>query len=145
MNRYGQMLLALGILLLGTAAWAKATVGSVQQDEDTSSASEVWGGEDVRLVLSAQGATVEFDCAEGKLLQPIKAASNGEFTARGIYTPGQFGPIRKDNPPREMPAIYKGTISDDTMHLQVILEDKKIQPPPFTLTKGKSGHVVRCH
>jgi hypothetical protein len=132
------------MLLLGTGAKAKATAPNLQEDEDTNAASEVWGGQDVRLRINAEGATVEFDCANGKILQPIKADANGEFTARGTYTPGRFGPIRKDDPPREMPAIYKGKISGDTVHLQVILENKAIQPPPFTLTKGKDGHVVRC-
>jgi len=94
--------------------------------------------------MNADGATVEFDCAEGTVLQPIKGDAKGEFTARGTYTPGQFGPIRKDNPPREMPAIYKGSISGDTMHLQVVVEKKELLPP-FTLIKGKRGRVVRCH
>ncbi len=144
MNRSRQLLLVLAILLLVTVARAKVTAANFQEDEHASAASEVWGGRDIRLRINAQGATVEFDCADGKILQPIKADANGEFTARGTFTPGLFGPVRKDNPPREVPAIYKGKISGDTVHLQVILENKEMQPPPFTLTKGKDGHVVRC-
>jgi hypothetical protein len=118
---------------------------SAQQADDASAASELWGGKDIQMNMDSQGATLQFPCADGKILEPIKAASNGEFTARGTYTPGQFGPIRKDNPPRELPAVYKGTLSGNTMHLQIVLSDKSLQPPPVTLSKGKAGRVVRCH
>ena len=143
MNRFAQLLLVLAILPLATAFKATVTVANLQED-DTNAASEVWGGQDVRLRINAQGAIVEFDCADGKISQPIKPDANGEFMAHGTYTPNRFGPIRKDDPSREMPAIYKGKISGDTVHLQVIFENKQMQLPPFTLTKGKSGHVVRC-
>jgi hypothetical protein len=145
MNRFGQLLLGLSILLFGATATARVPLGSLQQNDGSNAAAEIWGGQDVHLEMNAQGATVEFDCADGKISQPIKVDSTGEFTAQGTYTPGQFGLIRKNHASREVPATYKGTVSGDTMHLQVILENKKIQPPPFTLTKGDSGHVVRCH
>ena len=142
---YSQLFLSVSILLLGTASWAQVGVTGSRQVDDTNGASELWGGQDVRLQLTDQGATIEFDCAEGRISQLIKPDEKGEFTARGSYTPGQFGAIQKAKPPRELPAIYKGTISDNTMHLQVILENKDTQPPPFTLIKGKQGRVLRCH
>jgi len=146
MNRCGRVLLALSILLVGSVTSVGATAAnSGGQGEDKNDVSEVWGGPDIRLRMNSQGASVEFDCAEGKILQPIKADANGDFAARGTYTPGQFGAIRKDNPPQEMPAIYKGKISGDAMQLQVVIEKKEMQPEPFTLTKGKNGRVVRCH
>jgi hypothetical protein len=115
------------------------------QPSDTNDATELWGGNNIRMHLSAQGATFEFDCAEGKILEPVKPASNGEFSARGTYTPAHFGPVRKDNPPRELPAVYKGKISGDTMQLEILVPNSDVKPPTFNLTKGKDGRVVRCY
>lgn len=116
-----------------------------QQDEEANGNPETWGGKDIQMTMDPQGATLQFPCADGKILEPIKASANGEFSARGTYTPGQFGPVRRDNPPRELPAVYKGVISGNTMQLQIVLADTSMQPPAFTLTKGKAGRVVRCH
>ena len=145
MTRYELVLMVWSTCFLVAAAPAKLGARSFQQDGDTNAASEVWGGQDVRLLLDAHGAIVEFDCAEGEILQPISANASGEFTARGTYTPGQFGPIRENSSPGKIPATYKGEISGNTMHLQVIPENKRIQPFSFSLTKGKGGRIVRCH
>lgn len=137
-------------LLLFSLVLAATTIGlslqlAAQEGDESNDASKAWGGKDIQLIMDPQGATLQFPCADGKILEPIKASANGEFTARGTYTPGQFGPIRRDNPPRDLPAVYKGVISGNTMQLQIELADKSMQPPAFTLTKGKAGRVVRCH
>lgn len=93
---------------------------------------------------TASGATIEFDCGHGNIAQPIAPNAAGEFSVAGAYTPEMGGPVRRDNPARDLPAMYKGTISGDTMHLEVLLEDKTRQPPPFTLTRGSSGRLVKC-
>ena len=97
------------------------------------------------MEISAQGATLEFDCAHGEILEPITANSKGEFSVRGTYTPEHGGPIRKDNPPRDLPAVYKGSIQGSTMQLEVVLADKDHAPEPLTLTRGQSGSVMKCH
>lgn len=143
MNRQSQFLPI--CLLLVAASMCLTLQISAQQGDESNGNSEGWGGKDIQMTMEAQGATLQFPCADGKILEPIKVSANGDFTARGTYTPGQFGPIRRDNPPRELPAIYKGTISGNTMQLQIVLADTSMQPPPLTLTKGKPGRVVRCH
>ena len=141
---YAQTLLASLILFTCMADGPRLAAASLQQNDDTNDTSDVWGGQDVRLQITAQGATVEFDCADGKILEPISADAKGEFTAHGTYTPSPRGPMRKNPPPRDISAVYKGTISGDTMHLQLSVENKEIQLPLFTLMKGKDGHLVRC-
>lgn len=120
---------------------------SALQGRDADASPDVWGGNDISLQMTAQGAELEFDCAHGIVLEPIKANAKGEFAVRGIYTPEHGGPIQRDNPPRDLPATYKGSIEGDTMRLQVILadKDKDQAPEPFTLTRGKTGRLVRCH
>jgi hypothetical protein len=114
------------------------------QEQDAGASSVVWGGRDINMQVTAQGATLEFDCGHGSVLEPIKANAKGEFVARGTYTPEHGGPITLANPPRDLPAVYKGTIDGDTMHLEVVIADKDQQPQPFTLTRGKPGRVVKC-
>jgi hypothetical protein len=105
---------------------------------------EVWGGTHASMVMSEANATLEFDCAEGVILSSIKPDANGDFSVDGTYTPQRGGPVKKDSPPNDLPATYKGTIHGDTMHLEVILSNKDQQPPPLTLTRGQAGRVVKC-
>ncbi len=137
--------------LYSAVAWAGALLcmalfaghaSRAQQSEEDSS--ELWGGRGISLRISASGAEIEFDCGHGSIAQPLKPNASGAFSAAGTYTPEIGGPVQRNNPPRELPATYKGTISGDTMHLEVLLADKSRQPPPFTLTRGSAGKVVKC-
>lgn len=105
---------------------------------------EVWGGPHVSMVISEKNATLEFDCAEGVILNPIKPDANGDFSADGTYTPQRGGPVKKDAPPNDFPATYRGTIHGGSMQLEVVLSNKDQQPPPLTLTRGEAGRVVKC-
>jgi len=106
--------------------------------------SQRWGGRGILLQMTTSGATIEFACGHGNITQPISPNAAGEFSVVGTYTPEIGGPVRKNNPPGDLAATYKGTISGDTMHLEILLEDKDRQPPPFTLTRGSAGKVVKC-
>ena len=134
----------LGIVLTGALLLAGQPATNLPQGRDTDASPDVWGGRDISMEVTPQGAAVEFDCAHGNLLEPIKANAKGEFAARGTFTPEHGGPITLANPPRDLPAIYKGTIAGDTMRLEVVLADKDQQPEPFTLTRGKAGRVRKC-
>lgn len=114
------------------------------QTQGASGTPEVWGGRDISMVISGENVTLEFDCAQGVVMAPIKPDASGNFSVAGTYTPQRGGPVMKDNPPQDLPATYKGTIQGDTMHLEVLLQDKSQQPPAFTLTKGQAGRVVKC-
>ena len=126
----------LGIVMMigpSSAAWQGGTDGA-----------GVWGGPNVRLQVSEQGATVEFGCAHGSMLEPIKPDASGLFSVAGTYTPEHGGPIRKDETANDLPATYKGRVSGDTMRLEIVLPDKTIQPPPFTLIRGGGGKLIKC-
>ena len=132
------------VVLTGALMLASQPAMNLPQGQDASASPGVWGGRYISMEVTPQGAAVEFDCAHGNVLEPIKANAKGEFAARGTYTPEHGGPIRRDNPPRDLPATYKGTIEGDTMRLEVLLVDKDQQPEPFTLTRGKPGRVMKC-
>jgi hypothetical protein len=124
--------------------WLGVSLGTGQTG-GTPGNPEVWGGQHVSMVMSEKNVTLEFDCAEGVILNPIAPDANGNFTAEGTYTPQRGGPVKKDAPPQDLPATYKGTIHGDTMHLEVILADKQQQLPSLTLTRNQAGRIVKCH
>ena len=132
------------VLLTCAVMLVSLSATNMQRGQDDSASPDTWGGHDVSMEVSPQGATLEFDCAHGNILEPIKANASGEFALRGTYTPEHGGPITLANPPRDLPATYKGTIHGNEMRLEVMLADKDQQPQPFTLTRGKAGRVMKC-
>ncbi|MFZ0914378.1 MAG: hypothetical protein WBQ76_03030 [Candidatus Korobacteraceae bacterium] len=134
----------LSVVLAGALMLASEPATNPQRGQHASTTPDVWGGHGVSMKVTPQGATLEFDCAHGNMLEPIKANAKGEFTARGTYTPERDGPISRDNSPRDLPATYKGSIDGDTMRLEIMLAEKDQAPEPFTLTRGKVGRLVKC-
>lgn len=132
------------VVLTGALMLASQTATNLTQGRDADTSPNVWGGNHVSMEVTPQGAALEFDCAHGNMLEPIKANVKGEFVARGTYTPERGGPVTRDNPPRDLPATYKGSIDGVTMRLEIILADKDQAPEPFALTRGKAGHLVKC-
>ncbi len=132
------------VVLAGVLMLVSEAATNPQRGQEASTTPDVWGGHHVSMKVTPQGATLEFDCAHGTMLEPIKANAKGEFTARGTYTPERGGPISRDNPPRYLAATYKGSIDGDTMRLEIMLAEKDQAPEPFTLTRGKVGRVVKC-
>jgi len=101
-----------------------------------------WGGTHIGLTITVSGANVEYDCAEGEILEPLRL-SNGKFSALGLHYMGMGGPIGVDRVhPR--PARYEGRVDGDKMDMTVTLTDTKEQVGTFTLVRGANPHVVKC-
>ncbi len=132
------------VLLAGALMLMSEAAANPQRGEDASATADLWGGQHVSMKVTAQGATLEFDCAHGSVLQPIKPNAKGEFTVRGTYTPERGGPVRRDVPSNDLPATFKGSIEGETMRLEIMLTGKDQAPEPFTLTLGKAGRLVKC-
>lgn len=134
----------LSVVLAGTLMLMGEPATNLQRGQDVNTTPDVWGGSHVSMKVTPQGATLEFDCAHGSLLEEIKPNAKGEFTAHGTYTPEHGGPVMRDNPDRDLPATYQGSVDGDTMRLEIMLADNAEAPEPFTLTRGKAGRVVKC-
>lgn len=101
-----------------------------------------WGGQHIGLVITVSGATVEYDCAEGEILEPIRLV-DGTFDALGLHYMGMGGPIGVDRVhPR--PARYRGSVKGNEMTMTVTLNDTQEKVGTYTLTRGASPHVVKC-
>lgn len=102
-----------------------------------------WGGDHIGIIITATGGTVEYDCATGRIDEPI-VLRDGRFDVVGVHWPGMGGPIGVDTtlPPR--PARYRGTVRRDWMTLTVTLTDTNEALGPFLLERGRNPSVVKC-
>jgi hypothetical protein len=103
-----------------------------------------WGGVGIRMDVTAQGATVEYDCAHGTVDQALVADRDGRFSAAGTHTREHGGPIRLDEPADRHPAQYEGQLSGSSMRLTVILLDTHQTVGPFDVVLGGTGRVTKC-
>lgn len=104
----------------------------------------VWGGPDVEMEVTQQGATLEFDCAQGTISEPLSLDAAGKFLAKGTFQSQHGGPIRKDEPSRSVDVVYTGIVQGDTMRLEFSLGDDKESQEKFTLVRGQTGKLRKC-
>jgi len=133
-HRSRRLLLASALAMI-LAACSEATLISLQIN--------MWGGDHIGITLTATGGTVEYDCAMGRIDQPI-TLQNGRFDVRGVHWPGQGGPIGVDTFPTPRPARYQGSVSGDRMTVTVTLTDKNEVLGTYTAWKGRSPNVIKC-
>lgn len=102
-----------------------------------------WGGEHIAMEVTDAGATIEYDCAHGRITEKIAPNTDGKFEAKGVHTRERGGPTRQgeDN---EQPAVYRGSIKDETMTLAVELTQNNESVGTFRLTHGKAGRIRKC-
>jgi hypothetical protein len=102
-----------------------------------------WGGDHVRMTVTAAGADLEFDCAAGTITETVPE-TNGSFSLKGTFTPQHGGPIRRDEPSRTTAAVYSGAIDGDSMTLHVVLESDGQEVGKYVLARGSAGAVRKC-
>lgn len=102
-----------------------------------------WGGEHVRLTISAQGGRIERDCASGSFPAPIALDAKGRFEVRGRFNVDQPGPSRADAPAGGSNVLYKGQVDGDTLELEVIGRGEAA-PERYTLSRNRRTKLVRC-
>lgn len=103
-----------------------------------------WGGNQVALEITDSGATIEYACAHGRITEKIAPDAEGKFEAKGVHVRERGGPVRLDEKDNEEPAVYRGSIKDETMTLSVELTKEKESAGTFSLTKGKTGRIRKC-
>ena len=101
-----------------------------------------WGGQHINIKVTAQSATIEYDCATGVIQGPLVVDRNGNFKLHGTHRMERGGPVRADETPRDLPATYTGSIRGNTMTLHLKVSDAEDET--FTLEKGKEGELFKC-
>lgn len=103
-----------------------------------------WGGSHVSMQVTSAGARLEYDCAEGVIEEPLRPDADGRFTATGIHTPGQGGPIRAGEILPVFAARYDGHVEGEQMSLLVTFTETGVELGSFQLRRGSSGLLMRC-
>ena len=101
-----------------------------------------WGGDHARLVVDAEGATVELACAHGRLASPLDLDSEGRFDVAGTYTREGPGPVRIDQ--ADEPARYSGRLEGDDLTFRVRRVDPDQMLGPYTVTRGRRVRLIKC-
>jgi hypothetical protein len=105
----------------------------------------LWGGDHIRLVVTETGATVEYDCAVGKIDGPLLRNKEGEFEARGVHVFERGGPRQPGEPPlKQHPTQYHGWTNGSQMRLTVTLSDTSKRVGTFSLTLGRQPLLEKC-
>ena len=102
-----------------------------------------WGGQGIAMEVTDNGATIEYDCGRGRISEKISPDVAGKFEVKGVHVREHAGPER-DGDDNEHPAVYRGSLKDDTMTLTVELTRDKQAIGTFTLTQGKTGRIRKC-
>ena len=102
-----------------------------------------WGGEHIAMEVTDAGATIEYDCAHGRITEKIAPNAEGKFEAKGFHTRERGGPVRQGEN-NEEPAVYRGSVKDETMTFTVELAKNNESAGTFTLTHGKQGRIRKC-
>ena len=142
-------MLAASGCLLATHSLAGCT-GDPVTVEPTPTASTVpdgvWAGERAILTVTASGATAEFECAAGRLDEPLSLDPRQRFDVGGTYAAHPGGPESTDSPtPESTPARYRGQLVDAThVDLTVVLSASGRRLGPFSLELGGDEVLERC-
>jgi hypothetical protein len=102
-----------------------------------------WGGVHVGLTITASGGLLEYDCAMGRIDEPI-VVRQGRFDVTGVHWPGMGGPIGVDTTRVPRPARYQGQVLGNRMLLTVTLTDTGQPLGTFELVRGANPQVFKC-
>lgn len=101
-----------------------------------------WGGQHVRLDVTATGANIEFDCGHGTLSGPL-ILREGRFAVSGTYV-REGGPVRLDGTGKSQPAHFKGQVEGAQMNLTFSLAADETTAETFKLTRGAEARLFKC-
>jgi hypothetical protein len=94
--------------------------------------------------VNSNSAKIEFDCAHGTIEGPFTIETNGEFSWKGTFARERGGPVTSNDENSGQPAVYSGSVKEQTMRLVVRLETDKEPLDTFVLTQGKDGRIRKC-
>jgi hypothetical protein len=103
-----------------------------------------WGGEHMGMVVTDTGASIEYDCASGRVTQPLDVDPNGDFSWQGLFFPGHGGPARIDETLQPHSAVYSGHATRDHMTITLRVADSLNITQSYTLTRGANPNVFKC-
>lgn len=104
----------------------------------------VWGGQHMGLWLENGLGRIEYDCASGTIDEPLTLDRRDRFSVKGKHRKQRGGPIRIDEPSRDQPARYTGSLVGQTLTITVTLTNTRETIGTFRLTHNHEPHIVKC-
>jgi hypothetical protein len=104
----------------------------------------VWGGDHIRLVVTDDGATVEFDCAQATVEGRIVVDRAGRFSAAGTYLQEHGGPVRDDESSAGVPARFTGRVGGSLMKLTITRVGAGRAIGTYELARGREPRIFKC-
>lgn len=138
MNRFPFHIVGMFILMLSSCQ-------SLDRVVTPSDIYGIWGGEGLVMVIGPDGATLEYDCAQGTIDEQIFLDEQGRFQVSGTHNSPNL-PIGLPDPPPDnvQPATFSGKIEGRTMIITVILDTTETMLGPYKLTFENPGALRRC-
>src|SRR4051794_15563558 len=125
-------------------ALAAIGCGASATNDDPSLTTGLWGGPEVQVTVTSQGATTQFVCAHGTIDQLIAPDASGNFSATGTYVFEHPATVAGQPNSDSHSARYDGQIVSGTMRLSVTVPDKQQVFGPFVAAFGAAGPSTRC-
>jgi hypothetical protein len=102
-----------------------------------------WGGNHLTMEISDTEVTLEFDCAQGTITQPLTLDETGRFAVAGTYVREGPGPVRQ-GVKQDTAAQYSGRLSEGTLTITVHIPGGD-DLGPYALSEGRQGKVTKCY
>lgn len=123
---------------VSVAFCAMTLIGATQ-----SSLTGEWGGDRARLMLTATGGRIDYDCGSGTIKGPLRLDAKNRFRASGDHEEYAPGLAYGDAKPKLRASVYRGSLDGDklTLVVQVSGEPKS---RTLNLVRGKRIKLIRC-
>jgi hypothetical protein len=103
-----------------------------------------WGGDRISFVVTEEGATVEFDCAQVTVDGRIVVDRAGRFSVAGTYVQEHGGPVRDGESSAGSPVRLTGRVGGSLMKLTVTRAGALKASGTYTLARGWEPRIVKC-
>jgi len=81
----------------------------------------------------------------GRIKGRVTLDAEGRFSANGEFAREGFGPRDEDQAAKGVPALYTGEVKGESMTLTVKLSGTGEEVGTYTLTRGRSARLWKCH
>jgi hypothetical protein len=101
-----------------------------------------WGGDHVRLTVTAEGGQLEFDCAHGAMTAPLMVEADDHFSVPGYFVREHGGPVRDGEAEERRPTVYAGEVDAPTLTFTFGVDGETAGP--FTVAFGRPARLTKC-
>jgi len=102
-----------------------------------------WGGQHIRLEVTARKVSIEYDCAHATIDKRIALDRNGRFDVPGMQSSERGGPVRP-GPESGYAARFAGQVKGNEMTLTVTNSETNEAIGTFTLKYGQQPRLMKC-